>query len=357
MREGSPCPFPEQPELALGSLLRPFSLASRTRVALPPAIRVRASTSLVAPSLVAQARVAVSGAVGIVARIASRPFSLASRLRLVLPASIRVRASTGILAPQIGSRVRLQLPNSIQVRPSLQTGIPVVRSRLRFVPPYQRIRADLAFDPFEIGSRVRAREAQSIYPQYILDAIESEYFEPVYLATVKNLGLCSTSHDISHGGRTYTGNGLSNMSPVEEGLQLEAHSLSLEIAASDSTLSKLWEQNLNDSSVKLYLSTLGVDGFLEGNPFLIWSGRVVGVHEDADRGTQLIHCESVKTILDKSRDFYFTPESQEERYPGDRFFEFVEELGEKEFDWADIPVRVPGRFTNPEQLSLFTSRG
>ena len=313
------------------------SLASRLRLSQPSPVRVRASMAVSAPSV--EARIGLAAPVRISSRTASRLVSVASRVRHTLPHVLRIRASTGSVAPQIRSRVGQRLPGSIRVEPELLTGTPVVRSRLRFTSPDQRIRARLALQPFETINRVRIRVA-STYPAYLLDAIEGDYFRPVYLATVGSLNLCSTSHNISHGGKSYTGNSLSNLSTVTSGLRVEAERLDLEVGSNDAPLRRLWSQNLNRTAVKLYLSHLTESGTLAGNPVLLWSGSVAGIHEDAKQLKQYVHCESVLSNLSQTRDFYFTPESQEARYRQDRFFEFVEGLGERNLEWAGREINL-----------------
>ena len=327
-----------------------LSLAAGERFLLTVARRIESIQSRIRTGTpTVEARVGVTAAVTVPpasARIASTvstgAASVASRARVALPPAIRVRPSLRLSAPSVAARLYAVAPGAARIASTIASGAASVASRVRArEQAASRVRASVAFSaPIEVGSRVRIRAARVGYPAYLLDAIEGDYFRPVYLATVGSLNLCSTSHSISHGGRSYTGNGISNLSTLTSRLRIEAERLDLEVASNDAPLRRLWSQDLNRAAVKLYLSHLTDSGTLAGSPVLVWSGSVAGVHEDAKQAKQYIHCESVLSALNQSRDFYFTPESQEGRYRQDRFFEFTENLGDRTFQWAGREINL-----------------
>lgn len=130
---------------------------------------------------------------------------------------------------------------------------------------------------------------------------------------------------------------LGSVSTVEEGGSLEAFGITLMLSGvnPDYIASALGE-NCQGRSCKVWLAFLDVDTYVAlADPVLVFNGRMDTMNIDMGQtATVTIAAESRLIDLDRPRVSRWNHEDQQIKYPGDRGFEFVTNMVEKELLWG-----------------------
>ena len=128
---------------------------------------------------------------------------------------------------------------------------------------------------------------------------------------------------------------------VNENTNLRSGELELILSGLDSTLTNIC---LNESPsgrvAVIYIGAFGVDDKLTGNLSFLWRGRMdrMTMAFGEESNTVSVICENEATTLLRTRNGYFTDATQQQRYAGDRGFEYVPQLPFLNVQWADKTV-------------------
>jgi len=143
--------------------------------------------------------------------------------------------------------------------------------------------------------------------------------------------------DLTWTGETWAGVGeFGGISPIEETLEIRAAGIELWLDGIDAGLLALV---LADSSqgdtVKVWLGFLDNAGAIVLDPLLVFSGWVDQpvIDQTAAGGRIAVKAESELIDLKRPRLRRYSDQDQQLLWPGDLFFEFVAELGEREVKW------------------------
>jgi hypothetical protein len=152
------------------------------------------------------------------------------------------------------------------------------------------------------------------------------------------LRLWSGLGDITWGGRTWAGAGtLLGIGAIEETADVVATGTTITLSGIPTDLVSAC---INDARQglpgQIYLGFLTEAGAVIADPVLAFAGRldVPTILDGADRCEIQVTYESRLIDLNRSREWRYTHESQQQISPGDRGFEYVASLQEKEIRWG-----------------------
>lgn len=197
--------------------------------------------------------------------------------------------------------------------------------------------------------------AAALAGQHVLAALLAEFdFDSQTIGSWTGYGT------LSWGEKSFVGNGnMVSISDVTETQDLNAAGISFRlsgIASTNIALAKqeryqnrpcrLWIANVlvnaavaleDDSGVVLTEDggRLLLENQLLDSPYQIFSGvmDVMSFVDNGDEATITLSAENILTLLKRSKVRRYTAEDQKARYPGDRFFDFVAQLQDKEIVW------------------------
>jgi hypothetical protein len=155
---------------------------------------------------------------------------------------------------------------------------------------------------------------------------------PIYLWT--------GTGSIAWGGNTWIGmGGIGDITPIEEGGDVQARGLSLNLSGFDSSLlSHLLTPNefVLGKTVILYMGLFDGAGSLIDTPFVLWSGRIDQPHIHVDGATASINIQCQDKIIDLNTpvDRRWTDADQQLVHPGDKAFEFVNTIQNMTIYWG-----------------------
>lgn len=151
-----------------------------------------------------------------------------------------------------------------------------------------------------------------------------------------NLRLITLPYDATLGGKLYTGAGdILNISPVEETSELRAASLKV-------TISGIESSQISLALSETYLNRVGQFYFgvedNSGNFVMdeIFSGYIseMNISDTGTTATIEVVVESKLVRLESAKLTRYNDEEQQNTYPGDLGFEFVQSLDKKENVWG-----------------------
>jgi hypothetical protein len=161
--------------------------------------------------------------------------------------------------------------------------------------------------------------------------VESQ-FPSGYLRLWSGLG------EITWGGRTWAGAGtLLNVGAIEETTDVVATGTTVTLSGIPTDLVSAC---INDARQglpgQIYLGFLTAAGAVIADPVMAFAGRldVPTIMDGADRCEIQITYESRLIDLNRAREWRYTHESQQQISPGDRGFEYVAGLQEREIRWG-----------------------
>jgi hypothetical protein len=146
--------------------------------------------------------------------------------------------------------------------------------------------------------------------------------------------------DIDFDGNTYTGSAnLITFSEITESQSIEANGVKFTLnGISSSIISTVLDSNneLQRGTVDLWMACLDSDGNIITSPFKLFSGNVdtSDIEEAGEVANISISAESKLIALKRTRVRRYTPEDQKLEYAGDKFFDFVASLQDKNLEWG-----------------------
>lgn len=134
-------------------------------------------------------------------------------------------------------------------------------------------------------------------------------------------------------GQTYIGAGtLLSISGIEEVADLSAKGVTLTLSGIDATLvSAALQEPYQGRSARILFGATDVNDFVE-----VFSGLmdVMTIQEDGTTAKIELTVESKLVTLQRPNVRRYTSESHKLRYPSDTFFDYVEQLQDKEIAWG-----------------------
>lgn len=172
-------------------------------------------------------------------------------------------------------------------------------------------------------------------------AAEAGHVNFVYLARLDfDGGLVAVNSGISSysfNGDTYTGIGsLGSVDVINEGAEIEPYGIELSLTGVDPSLISIsLSEDYQGRSAKLYLGLLDSDYLLIDDPVLLFDGRMDYMQVFVgDTGEIKLRAESRLVDWNKARVRRYNNEDQQDRYPGDKGFEFVPKMVDANLRWG-----------------------
>jgi hypothetical protein len=141
---------------------------------------------------------------------------------------------------------------------------------------------------------------------------------------------------VTWSGKTYVGLGnLSNVEPIKESVDLQAIGLKFILSGANSTIANIaLTEHVQGKLAFLYVAFMN-DGLIIGDPVLEFAGRVDNMVVTESEGSTSIQLAVESRMADWARPNVrrFNSTDHKEDYPNDKFFDFVENMVEKEIVW------------------------
>jgi hypothetical protein len=181
----------------------------------------------------------------------------------------------------------------------------------------------------------RGLDAEQAYaagaPEVYLALLVEMQFDPEPMRLWSGLG------DLAVGNATFTGAGtLLGVSEVEEAAEVRAAVTTLSLSGItgeviDAALDVDWQ----GKPATVSLALLTAEGGLLGDPIQVLAGRMDTLSwREGEEAAVSLSVENRLVDLDRPRVRRYTDADQQDEYPGDRGFEFVASLVEKEITWG-----------------------
>ena len=174
-----------------------------------------------------------------------------------------------------------------------------------------------------------------------LAALTDSAVRPFYLLSVElastTLYMSTLDHNITWNSHTWEGEGLFlDLGSLTESAG-SAEGFEVEFAGEPSALLSIHLQEVQQNKPALvYLGFLDGARALVADPILLFSGKVSHskLVDAADSASLVLSIESVLADFDRPKDLRYNHEAQQVKYPGDLFFEYVEQLQEASYFWG-----------------------
>lgn len=144
--------------------------------------------------------------------------------------------------------------------------------------------------------------------------------------------------DLTIGGATYTGAGsLLDISDVEETQELKSSGLSITLSGMDATvLDYALTENYQNRPITLFLGYLSGSTNETVGTLTLFKGRMISmtVNDTPDGANISLDCENRLVDLNRPSNFRYTKDSQEFLHSGDKGFDRVASLQDKEIIWG-----------------------
>jgi hypothetical protein len=143
--------------------------------------------------------------------------------------------------------------------------------------------------------------------------------------------------DFTSGSKTYTGAGeLLTISNIEETNELASTNLTISISGLNSDIvSYATTEDYQNRPITLKLFFFHADTTEEINSMILFKGRMDTLTvNDGDAFSVVISAENKLIDLTRPKNLYFTPETQEFLYSGDKGLEFVPKIQEQRLNWG-----------------------
>lgn len=176
---------------------------------------------------------------------------------------------------------------------------------------------------------ISACAAQQVAPAYFVEMI----FDSTPLR------LWSGSGNITWGGRTFTGTGdLGGISEIEESGKVAANGIELTLSGIPSgTISLALAEPYRGRRVYVWLGFFNTTTWaLIADPVAVFAGRIdtMRIKDSGETATIALSCESKLIDMQRARERRYTYEDQVDLFAGDKGFEYVAGLQEKEIFWG-----------------------
>tara|TARA_R100000664_G_scaffold34142_1_gene54338 strand:- start:3984 stop:4613 length:630 start_codon:yes stop_codon:yes gene_type:complete len=144
--------------------------------------------------------------------------------------------------------------------------------------------------------------------------------------------------DLTISSETYLGAGtLLSVSPVEDSADLSSRGMSVSLSGMDDTvLNYALTENYQNRPITLYLGYLSGGSNEVVGTLNVFKGRMLSmsISDDPSGSVITIDCENRLIDLERPSNLRYTKESQEFLHSGDKAFDYVSSLQDKEILWG-----------------------
>lgn len=150
------------------------------------------------------------------------------------------------------------------------------------------------------------------------------------------LAVTNAPFDVSWGGETYLGVGqLGGVEAVEEGVELQAWRVGLRLNGVPAALAAIaLGEHYQGRAATVSLGFLDAGHALVDTPFTLFRGRMDGMTVTiGETASIVLTVESRLADWERPRIRRYNNADQQQRFPGDRFFEFAERTAERHIVW------------------------
>ncbi|WP_313818721.1 hypothetical protein [Cupriavidus sp.] len=151
------------------------------------------------------------------------------------------------------------------------------------------------------------------------------------------LRLCTAGYDVVWNGSTWLGVGMvGSIEPIQEQATLEAIGVNMTLSGVPADLvAATLAEHYQGRPCQIWVAPLREDLQIVTQPVRLFSGRMDTMDtEVGETATITLSAESRMVSWDKARVRRYNNEDQQSRYPGDRGFEFVAQMVEKDLLWG-----------------------
>ncbi|AOZ02264.1 hypothetical protein BKK81_23565 [Cupriavidus sp. USMAHM13] len=151
------------------------------------------------------------------------------------------------------------------------------------------------------------------------------------------LRVCSAGYDIEWNGATWLGIGaLGGIEPIQEQAGLEAIGVRLTLAGVPPELIAITlAEQYQGKACQIWFAPLREDLRLFGEPVRLFAGRMDTMNTSVgETATITLSAESRMVAWERARTRRYNHEDQQSRFPGDRGFEYVSQMVEKQLIWG-----------------------
>ncbi|WP_434033724.1 hypothetical protein [Cupriavidus sp. a3] len=151
------------------------------------------------------------------------------------------------------------------------------------------------------------------------------------------LRVCSAGYNMDWNGATWLGLGaLGSIEPIQEQASLEATGVRLTLSGVPSEyVAIMLAEQYQGRPCRIWFAPLRWDLQLGFAPIPLFSGRMdVPTIDVGETASITVSAESKMVAWDRARVRRYNNEDQQSRYPGDRGFEFVPQMVERQLQWG-----------------------
>ncbi len=159
------------------------------------------------------------------------------------------------------------------------------------------------------------------------------FYEGVFASGTQRL--CSLPYTISWNGQSWLGAGnLLGIGPIQETTEIRETQFTVTLQASAEIAALALAQVRLGKAGSVWVGTLDSSGAVNADPFLAFEGRLdKPVIQVGERPVVSITYGSKIRDLERPRVIRLTHEAHKQRFPGDDFCEYGEELVDKSLSW------------------------
>lgn len=174
-------------------------------------------------------------------------------------------------------------------------------------------------------------------------ALEAEHLRPLWFIhldfAIDPLYACTANRSYLYDGNSYLGVGeIQGISNIPEGADIAARPITIIAAGTDSWITTPIQNRTNykGRAAAIYKGYLDANLDLIDDPEPKWFGRmdVGSMTWDAGSFTAQMTCEPLQSRLLRANISRYSDEDHQLRHPGDKFFEFLPQMAEKDVIWG-----------------------
>lgn len=177
-------------------------------------------------------------------------------------------------------------------------------------------------------------------PPAVAAVLNSDHVNLFYMLEMEfrtgTVYLTNLGFDVVWDGQVYTGAGaVGSVEEVRETSASEATGLKFSLSGIPSDMVSIaLGEHVQGKWARLY-TAFWADGRIVGQPILEWAGLIdtMPISDSADSATVTVNVESRVVSFKRPNVRRYNNADQQTKYPGDRFFEYVESMAEKPLVW------------------------
>jgi len=187
-------------------------------------------------------------------------------------------------------------------------------------------------------------------PTTNIEALESEGIKRIYFLWLDFAGdtfrACTGTRDYDALGYTWLGIGeISGISDIAHAADIAARPITFTLSGAGAYLNEILQSRTNykNRAAELYCGLLDRQENLIQAPFPLWRGRMdVGSTISGETNIAQVSCEPLAARLLRPNVSRYSDQDHQMRHPGDKFFEFLAQMENKDVTWGGQRVGPGG---------------